>query len=202
MKKKTILLLSLAAVLSVTIGGICACAQKRPGQAGPSGVSDVLEQGMAEADEKTAESGRAGKPEESSTAPAAYDTEIQTDSASEPDYGPGKIDVDLTILSSTMVYSEVYDMMMDPEKYIGKTVKMQGSCAFYRDETSGNEYYACVIQDATACCAQGIEFVLSENYRPEDYPKEEDEICVAGVFDIYEEGGYTYCTLRNAKLMS
>ena len=31
------------------------------------------------------------------------------------------IDVDLTILSSTMVYSQVYDMMLNPNDYIGKT---------------------------------------------------------------------------------
>ena len=31
-------------------------------------------------------------------------------------------DVDLTNLSSTMVYSEVYNMMSTPENYIGKTV--------------------------------------------------------------------------------
>ena len=31
------------------------------------------------------------------------------------------------MLSSTMVYSEVYNMMVDPESYIGKTVKMDGS---------------------------------------------------------------------------
>lgn len=31
-------------------------------------------------------------------------------------------DVDLTKLSSTMVYSKVYNMMFTPENYIGKTV--------------------------------------------------------------------------------
>ena len=34
---------------------------------------------------------------------------------------PGNaVDVDLTELSSTMVYSEVYAMMTEPENYIGK----------------------------------------------------------------------------------
>ena len=35
------------------------------------------------------------------------------------------IDVDLTQLSSTMVYSEVYAMVYEPDQYLGKTVKMR-----------------------------------------------------------------------------
>ena len=112
----------------------------------------------------------------------------------------GKIDLDLTELSSTMVYSEVYNMMTSPENYLGKTVKMDGTFASYHDEASDKYYFACIIQDATACCSQGIEFVLTEDYSyPDDYPTEGDEICVVGVFDTYTEGEFTYCTLRNAK---
>ena len=105
----------------------------------------------------------------------------------------GEIDVDLTKMSSTMVYSEVYNMMASPERYIGSTIKMDGEFALYHDEATDEYYFACVIQDATACCAQGIEFVLTEDYRyPDDYPKPGDEICVVGVFDTYKEGNYTY----------
>lgn len=72
----------------------------------------------------------------------------------------------------------------------------------YHDDTTDNYYFTCIIQDATACCAQGIEFVLTDDYiYPDDYPKADEEICVSGVFDTYMEGDYTYCTLRNAKLL-
>ncbi|MGN0306712.1 MAG: lipoprotein [Lachnospiraceae bacterium] len=112
------------------------------------------------------------------------------------------IDVDLTILSRTMVYSEVYNMMITPGDYMGKTVKMKGSFNYYYDEATDNDYFTCIIQDATACCAQGIEFVLTEDYHyPEDYPQLGSEITVVGVFDTYMEGGLLYCTLRNAKLV-
>ena len=38
------------------------------------------------------------------------------------------VDVDLTVLSSTMVYSEVYNMLYnDPAHYHGKTVKARGT---------------------------------------------------------------------------
>lgn len=47
-----------------------------------------------------------------------------------PDYEPaqasGELDVDLTTLSSTMVYSEVYNMMYEPDRYLGKRIKMNG----------------------------------------------------------------------------
>lgn len=113
----------------------------------------------------------------------------------------GGIDIDLTALSSTMVYSEVYNMMYAPEEYIGKTVKMDGLFSVYQDQSTGNNYFACVIQDAAACCAQGIEFQLSDDYvYPEDYPEVGDSVSVIGVFDTYQEGDYRYCTLRNARL--
>ncbi len=112
------------------------------------------------------------------------------------------IDIDLTQLSSTMVYSEVYNMMMSPEAYVGKTVKMSGAFSYCKVDETGKEYYACIIQDATACCSQGIEFVLDgEHVYPDDYPEIGSDVCVVGVFDTYEEDGGTYCTLKNAKMM-
>lgn len=111
------------------------------------------------------------------------------------------IDVDLTTLSSTMVYSEVFNMVSTPENYIGKTIKMDGAFRSFHDDSTGNDYFSCIIQDATACCAQGLEFVLTEDYSyPEDYPEEGGFITVIGVFDTYMEGEYMYCTLRNASL--
>lgn len=110
-----------------------------------------------------------------------------------------KVDVDLTELTSTLIYGEVYNIMMDPEKYIGKTVRMEGNFYTFWDEIQNQYYFACVIQDATACCAQGIEFVLAGDYTyPDDYPEEGSFIRVAGVFDTYEDEEYIYCTLRNA----
>ncbi len=142
-------------------------------------VADVLEEGMASAD----------APE-----PEAID-ESQVLSSTEG------VDVDLTTLSSTMVYSEVYNMMIMPEDYMGKTIKMNGMFSYMTDETTGNEYYACIIMDATACCSQGIEFELAGDYTyPDDYPEIGGDITVTGTFDVYEEDGYKYCTLRNATM--
>jgi hypothetical protein len=169
-----------------------------------AGVNDVLAAGIAAADSgqiaDPSADNRTGDRQSGINADApAPEPANESEAAAVSAEG---IDVDLTALSSTMVYSEVYSMMAEPERYIGKTVKMDGLFAYYHDEATDNYYYACIIQDATACCAQGIEFVLTEEYSyPEDYPQVEDEICVVGVFDTYLEGGYTYCTLRNARLL-
>ena len=109
------------------------------------------------------------------------------------------VEIDMTEMNSTMVYSQVYDMLMSPDDYLGKTVKMNGAFAVY--EGDARNYYACIIADATACCSQGIEFVLDgEHEYPADYPALNDEITVVGVFDSYYEGSNRYVQLIHAKL--
>lgn len=138
---------------------------------------------------KQAQASAAPTPE-ASDAPA-----VQTDLSSDD------ADIDLTQLSSTVVYSEVFNMVNTPENYEGETVKMQGSFAVYEDEASGKVYYACIIQDATACCAQGIEFVPDESLRyPDDFPALGTEITVIGTFGTYYEGDQMYVTLFDAEM--
>ena len=191
-----------------------------------SSVEDVLAQGMAEADAGAGSDAGANPYSVSGSdsdqnlvlTPTPYDfgDETSTDATETEDTvdsaeaerlerealaaGTEGIDIDLTLLSSTMVYSQVYDMMMYPENYVGKTVRMSGLYTDFYDEAADKHYFACIIQDATACCAQGIEFELTDDYKyPEDYPKEDDLITVTGVFDTYMEGEAMYVTLRNAR---
>ncbi len=217
MKKKICLMLCLLLITCLTIGGTCGCSTKRSSQNQPAGVNDVLEQGMAAEDSKNAaeseEAAQSSASEDSedveSEAPAAEEPSdepeeevSESDTEAEPAEASDDLDVDLTTLSSTMVYSEVFSMLTSPDDYVGKTVKMEGLFAYYHDEVTDNQYFACVIQDATACCSQGLEFILTDDYHyPEDYPEVNEEICVVGVFDTYQEGDITYCTLRDAKLI-
>ena len=132
-------------------------------------------------------------------------TEKESESAptiSKPAQSTGGIDVDLTKLSSTMVYSEVYNMMVSPDKYIGKTVKMNGAFAFYEDPETKKQYFACIIADATACCSQGLEFILTgEHTYPNNYPEVGSEITVTGTFELYTENGFQYCRLTDAAIV-
>lgn len=170
-----------------------------------NGVSEVLEAGMAEADaEKTPESTIAPEIPEITDIPETPESTMaaeMTPEAAEETYGAYEnIDIDLTVMSSTMVYSQVSEIMADPDAYVGKIMKMKGLLTVFHSEETGKYYFGCLIQDATACCAQGIEFELAGDYQyPDDYPPENTEITVVGVFDTYIEGVGLYCTLRNAE---
>lgn len=110
-----------------------------------------------------------------------------------------KVDVDLTQMNSTMVYSEVYSMLTQPELYLGKSVRMNGAFSVYEGEDM--VYFAVLISDATACCSQGIEFVLandSEMKYPDNYPAIGTTVTVSGTFGTYMEGNNRYCRLSDA----
>jgi Predicted membrane protein len=140
----------------------------------------------------------------SSATPSATTAPAQAEAPKSEKSDPDIVDVDLTQLSSTMVYSEVYAMVYEPEQYTGKTVKMHG--LFATQEYNGDRLYACIVQDATACCAQGLEFEMAENLvYPDDYPEPGTEITVVGTFDSYKEevdgNYYIYLVLRNARFI-
>lgn len=109
------------------------------------------------------------------------------------------VDLDLTKLSSTLIYSEVYNMLITPDDYKGKIVKMKGQFNQYTDEQTGETYNAVIIPDATACCQQGLEFELQNKTNPNF--EQGTEITVVGTFDTYSEGELLYCHLKNAKII-
>ena len=186
-----ILMLALTGCGNGGNGGRSGAAHKAGGS---KSVNDVLNEGVKKEEEKNnAQSGNqtvTGDPSQSGNPGNGTDPAPKTEG----------VDIDLTTMSSTMVYSEVNNIVNEPEKYIGKTIKMNGVYAFVYDDSNTKRYDACIIQDATACCGGGIEFELTGDYKyPDDYPEEGGDICVIGVFDTYTEGDYIYCTLRNAR---
>ena len=118
------------------------------------------------------------------------------------EYTAEQIDLDLSVLSGTVVYAQVYNMAMDPESYVGKIVKISGYFDYFRDSETGIVYTACVIPDATACCAQGIEFVWAgEHMFPDDYPEPGVNVTATGLFETYMEGDYMYIHLTDAEVL-
>ena len=97
-------------------------------------------------------------------------------------------DIDLMQLSSTVVYAEVYNMLVTPEEYTDKIVRMTGEYQEYIDEQTGELYHSCVIYDALACCQQGVEFVLADG----NYPEEGTAITVVGRYETYTTPYYDY----------
>ena len=116
-------------------------------------------------------------------------------------HDPSKIDLDLTKMSATMIYSTMFDMLVMPEDYIEKNIKVKGWFETYTDPQSGELYYAVVVPDATACCQQGLEFVwLGEHSYPEDFPDTGADITVTGVYKLIENDGITYNYLEASKV--
>lgn len=115
---------------------------------------------------------------------------------------PAAIDLDMSGMSGTVVYAQIYNLLSDPAPWLGKIIRIAGYYSFYDDQEQGIVYHACVIPDATACCAQGIEFVWAgEHNWPDDYPAEGVDITVTGRLEIYEENGAAYLHLVDAEVI-
>ena len=115
---------------------------------------------------------------------------------------PMAVDLDLSVLSGTVVYAQVYNIMCDPQPYLGKIIKMAGYYDAYESTERDIVYHACVIPDATACCQTGIEFVWAgEHTWPDDYPELYSEITVTGRMEEYDEDGVPYLHLVDAELI-
>lgn len=214
MKRKSILLL--AGMLLLTCS---ACGKKEGSWQAESLAPPVVSQQAEAAPEHvpSAESEVSGKeplpaeggdgqgdsPVFPAVSPALEETEnpaadLQPDSQEAPAVS---VDVDLTTLSSTMVYAEVFNMMMSPDDYIGKTIRMTGIFTVYQDPETKQVYCGVIVEDATACCAQGFDLVMPEERSyPQDYPAPESEITVVGTLQAdrtLEEHGIIFLRLED-----
>ena len=189
---KRLFCLLLAACMTVFL---CACGKGSEKDAGNDTPSSDVE---------------VSAPTESIPAPNEQETPDEQQTPEEPEQtqtSADGVEVDLTVLSSTMVYSEVYNMLYnDPAHYLGKTVKARGTFSIYQLVADGvlqpdPVSYACIISDAAACCAEGMEFVLKDDLAySDDYPELGAEIIVIGEFQSYEENGMIWYHLVNARL--
>ena len=186
MKKKFIAVMMMA-VIVLSGCGDGTTVSNRTGN-GIKTVDDVLQEGLN------------GGSEDTPTPVVASSVDTQ---GNNPDHNTtvaadGSDFIDLTSMSSTLIYSVVLDIMTYPDKYIGTKIKMNGDYVYYKDDVTNQEYHSCIIRDATACCQQGIEFIPTN---PEKLPADGSDITVEGIFDTYLEGDTYYCTLREGTIL-
>ncbi|MBE6908903.1 MAG: hypothetical protein E7474_04770 [Ruminococcaceae bacterium] len=127
---------------------------------------------------------------------AVSPTEVTAPEPPEQSRSADGVDVDLTQMSATMVFAEVSSIMYMPDDYVGKIIRMEGTAVSSTDPETGVVYHAVIIQDATACCASGLEYLLTEG----EYPPDETEVTVTGEFELYAENGVLYGRLKDAAL--
>ena len=192
MKKMLIQLLTIA-VLSVLLTG-CGSAQNiNSKNKQNNAVDNVLQQGVEKQSGKAAETESQGDTEAKERNPKLYIKDNKYDE---------KVDIDTTTMNSSMVYSTIYQLMYNPKEYEGKVIAIKGNYYSVWYEPTQSYYHYAVVSDATACCASGLEFVWDDGSHvfPQDYPLEDDEIYVTGVFQTYTENGDLYCRLNDATL--
>ena len=108
------------------------------------------------------------------------------------------VDIDLTKMSSTMVYSTVFNMVNNPAKFVGKTMRMRGEYTTYHISIDDPTQiiHACIVRDAAGCCSQGLEFVLTDK----KYPTGAGEITVVGTISVQKISGKYVCYLKDSAL--
>lgn len=103
-------------------------------------------------------------------------------------YAKDGIDFDLSDMNKDVVFALVYQMMNKPEDFLGKTFRMQGLYYANFFEPHDRYYNFCIIEDALACCAQGILFEMEneELVYPDDFPEDYSRILIEGTFEGLE----------------
>jgi len=113
-----------------------------------------------------------------------------------PAQSDSDVDFDLTKLGSTMLFAEVTNILSNPNDYMGKTIRIRGMINNSYYEETDKYYQYVLVGDAAACCQQGLEFIWSGDHTyPDDYPEDNAQIEVTGVYGRYEELGVGYCYL-------
>ena len=191
-------------VIMISLLILCSCSSKQGNNkiSSANNVKNVIDNQISADDNQI-------NLEESTKASNAIDqnettTESVTNTTEEQTTVNADVDIDLTQMGSDMVYATVYQMMVNPDSYVGKTIKMSGNYSVSWYDATSKYYHFVIIRDAAACCAQGIEFVWDDGKHvyPDEYPSEGDEIEVTGVFETYTEEGDSslYCRLKDATL--
>lgn len=68
------------------------------------------------------------------------------------------VELDLSKMNADFAYAFIFQIVVEPEKYEGKTVRMSGTYEAYYDNAPYGRHDYCIITDVLACCAQGLEF--------------------------------------------
>ena len=100
---------------------------------------------------------------------------------------------DIVEIRERMFLSEINDIYLNSDEYIGKKIKYEGYFAtFYNESTEENYYF--VIRNGPGCCGNDshVGFEIQWN---DDIPMENQWLEVTGILEIYEKNDYKYLRL-------
>lgn len=104
-----------------------------------------------------------------------------------------KIDVDLSMLNYNIASAQIFNMLIETDSYLGKTVRIKGQFFSAYDEENKMRHYSVLIWDATACCQTGLQFIPRGNpVYPDDFPEEMADMEVTGILRMKLLNGMDY----------
>lgn len=104
-----------------------------------------------------------------------------------------KVNYDLTEMNFNMISGVVFDMIINAEKYNGKTVRIEGQFFTTYSELMNMQTYAVLVYDETACCQTGLNFIPNKNVMAsKKFPAEKTKITVEGKLVYKEVSGIDY----------
>lgn len=109
------------------------------------------------------------------------------------------VDVDLTELSETVMFAKVSDILVTPDEYDGKTIKVTGEINVYYEEAEDKNYFAMILVDSTNCCTYVLEFDKDPSVDDKEFMHGKDQTIV-GTLDFEEMGDSFFCHLIDVKL--
>ena len=99
----------------------------------------------------------------------------------------GDVDIDMTVLSPTMVSAQGFRITSSPEDHLGYSMRIRGSYFTFLWEEADMQLHYVVLDLTVGCCGQAFEFKYSG-----ELPELGTPIQITGVFQYYEIMGEFY----------
>ena len=146
-------------------------------------------------------SGGASAPSDSSGEVTDADVVEVTQEAVDTEAEEHVDEIDLTMMSPTMLFAEVVNMTRTPKKYDGATVTLRGGLMILAvDLETGVGSYSCYVEDATKCCQRGIGFTIDRPLEDTSILVEGSEVIIKGTFESYEMGGRNFVRIADCDI--
>jgi zinc transport system permease protein len=116
---------------------------------------------------------------------------------------PAKVTTESTVIEirEKMFIAQTNDVYLNPEDYLGKTIKLEG---LFKQEQYEENYpaYCFVLRYGPGCCGSdgNAGFEVAWDKVDKSYPNDEDWVEAVGVLKTYEEDGYPYLYLALSSL--
>lgn len=97
---------------------------------------------------------------------------------------------DIVEIKEKLFIAQTNDIYLNPEDYLGKTIKYEGIFDSFYYEPAGETYYY-VIRYGPGCCGYDANPGFEVAW-PGEYPEPNDWVEATGILELYEEDGYPY----------